>query len=83
MAPSTPSSRSWQRRPQHNPEAAIVKAPFLCCTQRAFRQALLADVYTPNEQVASLAEFLDGLRESLGAILRDLIAEDNGLKLGL
>ena len=50
-------------------------------TQRAYRHALLVERYTPNEYVASLSEFLDGLRESLGASLRDLIAEHHGLKL--
>ena len=52
-------------------------------TQRAFRHALLVERYTPNEHIASLAEFLDGLRESLGASLRDLIAEHHGLKMWL
>ena len=51
--------------------------------QRAFRDALLHDRYTPNEQIASFPEFLDGLRESLGAGVRDLIAEHNGLKMWL
>ena len=52
-------------------------------TQRAFRHALLVECYTPNENVASLAEFLEGLRESLCASLRNLIAEHHGLKLWL
>ena len=52
-------------------------------TQRAFRHALLVERYTPNAHIASLAEFLDGLRESLGASLKDLIAEHHGLKLWL
>ena len=51
--------------------------------QRAFRHALLFEPYTPIEHVACLAEFLNGLRESLGASLRDLIAEHHGLKLWL
>ena len=36
---------------------------------------------SPNEQRASLPEFLDGLRESIGASLRELIAEHDGLQL--
>ena len=52
-------------------------------TQRAFRHALLVERYTPNEHIASLAEFRDGLRESLGASLRDLVAEHHVLKLWL
>ena len=60
-------------------------------TQRAFRQGLLVERYTANAHLASLSEFLDeelsqrerGKRESLGASLRDLIAEHHGLKLWL
>ena len=52
-------------------------------TQPAFRHALLVERYTQNDHVASLPEFLDGLRESLGASLGDLIAEHQGVKLWL
>ena len=44
-------------------------------THLEFRHALLVERYTPNEHEASIAEFLHGLRESLGASLRDLIVE--------
>ena len=49
--------------------------------QRAFGHALIIERYTPNMDVASFAEILVGLRDSLGACLRDLIAEYHGLKL--
>ena len=52
-------------------------------TQRAFRHALLFDRYRPNEHLASLAELLDGLLESRGATLTDLISEQHGLTLWL
>ena len=50
-------------------------------THRAFPNALLVERYTPNDHVSIRAEFLDGLLESVGASLRDLIAEHDGLKL--
>ena len=83
MAPSTPSSRSWQRLVHGKVEPAIVKSHSPAVTQRAFPHALLIERYTPTEHIARLAEFLEGLRESLGASLRDLITEHHGLKLGL
>ena len=46
----------------------------LLATQRAFWHAHLVERYTPNDHVASLTEFLEGLRESLSASLRDIIA---------
>ena len=51
--------------------------------QAAFRHALLDERYTPDEQVASLPEFLEGLPVSHGAGLRDLIAQHHGLKVWL
>ena len=48
---------------------------------KAFRHALMVERYTPNDHVPILAEFLDGLRVSFIASLRDLIAEHHGGKL--
>ena len=49
--------------------------------RRAFRDALLVERYTINEHVSNLVEIRLGLRESRSASLRELIAENHGLKL--
>ena len=79
-----PSRRRWQHRLKGVGEPGIVKSPFASVKLNgAVREALLFDLDTGTEHVASLAEFLDGLRSSLGARIRDLISEHHGHKCGL